>query len=407
MTARGAGITAVTVPGRSIEHYWSQNTARWDGGYILTNTYNTQGRPIQIVGTDSATNAPRRKTLLVYNAQALVTEELEQNWNGSAYMNSYRTQYAYDANGRGTLYLYQEWQNNAWQTRGGYRSTNTYNPAGVLLTEVAENLNTATGIWQPDYRTTYTVNANNQWTGLTGEEWDNGAYVNDYRIRSINWYNWAKLLPAYYEQQEWNKATSTWADDYRTTFTYQANGSYVSIGQKLVAPDVWLNEERYTQTYDAFGNETLYQGERWANNAWFIDYAYRTLLSYAATSQIRRRVGQEYDVPTSRYVNDYLATYSNFITLATRRATELEAAAALYPNPTLSAATLSVAGLREQGAVRTEVLNTLGQVVQTLDLQPRRGTIRHELNLSTLPAGFYTVRLHAAEGTIAKRVLKH
>ncbi|SHJ08204.1 Por secretion system C-terminal sorting domain-containing protein [Hymenobacter daecheongensis DSM 21074] len=405
--ARAAGIASVTVPGRSIEYYWDLASARWGGATTLTNTYNVQGRVTQIISTDSATNTPYGKTLLTYNTQGLVTEELEQNWNGSAYVNSYRIQQAYDANGRETLYLDQEWRNNAWLTRYGYRSTRTYNPAGAILTEVSETLNTTTSIWEPDYRTTYTVNASNQWTEFTGQEWDNGVYVNDYRVRNVVWYNWAKLLPAYYEQQQWDPATSTWGEDYRTTFTYQPNGSYVSIGQELVAPNVWLNDDRHTYTYDNLGNEILHQGEIWTNNAWVIDHASRALLSYTAGNQVRRRVEQEYDTQRNAYVNDRLTTYSNFITLATRRATELEAAAALYPNPTLSAATLSIAGLREQGTVRTEVLNTLGQVVQTLTLQPRQGTIRHELNLSALPAGLYTVRLHAAEGTIAKRVVKN
>ncbi|GAA4018381.1 hypothetical protein GCM10022408_35190 [Hymenobacter fastidiosus] len=405
MAARGAS-TLVTLPGRGVTHFWDQQTNRWGYASIFTYTYDAKGKPTQVILADSATNAPQRKQILAYNAQGLLTEELFQNWNGSAYVNFGRDQYSYDVRNREILFLHQDWQNNAWVMRYGNRSTNTYNPAGVLTSEVYESWDSATSSWKPDGRTTYTVNAGNQWSAVLEQDWENGAYVNEYRAYNIIWYNWTKLLPSSFEEQAWDGSTNTWTDDHRSTLTYQPNGSYVMVSQLLTAPATWVNEYRSTYTLDNFGNLLLSQGEEWLSNSWVIEYAYRQLLSYTAANVVRRAVGQSYDNSLSSYVNLTVSTYGNFITLGTRRARELEAATALYPNPARQSAMLRVAGLREQEAVRTEILNPLGQVVKVLSLRPQQGVIEQELDLAALPAGLYTIRLYTAEGTVAKRVMK-
>ncbi|WP_400190531.1 T9SS type A sorting domain-containing protein [Hymenobacter sp. B81] len=85
---------------------------------------------------------------------------------------------------------------------------------------------------------------------------------------------------------------------------------------------------------------------------------------------------------------------------------QLQASVSLYPNPTAGAVTLTVAGLRAPGAVPAEVLNFIGQQVRTLSLPVRQGLISQELNLRELPAGVYTLRLHTAEGTLVRRLVK-
>ncbi|GAB3840534.1 T9SS type A sorting domain-containing protein [Hymenobacter jeollabukensis] len=86
---------------------------------------------------------------------------------------------------------------------------------------------------------------------------------------------------------------------------------------------------------------------------------------------------------------------------------QLQASLSLYPIPTHGLVTLTVAGLKEQqGLVKTEVLNTVGQVVRTLQLPVRQGVITQELNLKELPTGVYSVRLHTTGGTVVRRLVK-
>lgn len=404
-TGHRSTTTTVTVPGRSVGHSWSRTTNQWVEGTVGVHSYDARGNTTQIIYTDSVTTQPRRKELYTYNLRNQMTEATYQDWLTSAYVNNQREQYSYDAQGNVALQTYQTWNGTAWVTQSSYRITSTYNAANVVTGRVYEDLNTITNLWQPDGRITFTLNASNQWTEAIYQEWSNGAYVNDERTHNITWYDWSKMLPSYLEEQEW--VNGAWVNNQRSTITYQPNGSNVEVQQQFTAPNTWVNDDRITITYDNFGNLILDQVESWnSSSVWVINGADRTLLSYTAGNQVRRAVEQGYDTSLNRYVNSTVTTYASFITLGTRRASGLEAAATLHPNPTASSTTISLRGVREQGLVQAEVLNTLGQVVQTLSVRSQQGAISQEINLAALPAGVYSVRLHTSEGTVAKRVVK-
>ena len=114
------------------------------------------------------------------------------------------------------------------------------------------------------------------------------------------------------------------------------------------------------------------------------------------------------------YAFTMLASYSgsrfylNFVAGSPLAVTtgQLAARTALYPNPTTGTATLELAGLREQGAITVEVLNVLGQPVQQHSVRAKQGQLTDQLNLRDLPTGVYTVRIHAQEGTVVKRLVK-
>ncbi|WP_400192145.1 T9SS type A sorting domain-containing protein [Hymenobacter sp. B81] len=398
--------TTVTLPGRSVGHYWEDNISRWTSGIIKTYTYNNQGKPTQITELDSATNRPSYRTNMTYNGQGMVTSELYQHWDGTAYINTGRTQYTYDAQGNETLYRSESWQGGTWQLESAYRTTYTYNPAGAMTQAVYEDWDN--GAYVLDGRTLFTLNAANQWTEVLEQSWNGAAYVNDDQIRNIVWHNWNNKQVAYYEAREWDEVTSTWTGEYRTTTTYQPNGSYVEIQQTLTAPGVWTNEDRHTYTFDNFGNETLHQGDTWSGSAWVIDHAYRYLLAYTPTNEVRRAVEQDFNTTTGRYENNYVQTFSNFqtITLANRSGLAAGVAAQVFPNPTVGAAQVELSGLPPQAPLQAELLNALGQVLRTYTLPVQQGRASQQVDLSAQPAGSYLLRVRTADGHAAYRLVK-
>ncbi|MBD2721612.1 T9SS type A sorting domain-containing protein [Hymenobacter armeniacus] len=114
------------------------------------------------------------------------------------------------------------------------------------------------------------------------------------------------------------------------------------------------------------------------------------------------------------YAFTMLATYTgqrfylNFVAASPLAVTtgKLEARTALYPNPTTGRTTLELAGLREQGPVQVEVVNVLGQTVRQLSTRPKQGFLSETIDLNGLATGVYTVRIHAQEGTVVKRLVK-
>ncbi|GAA4347505.1 hypothetical protein GCM10023185_02630 [Hymenobacter saemangeumensis] len=67
---------------------------------------------------------------------------------------------------------------------------------------------------------------------------------------------------------------------------------------------------------------------------------------------------------------------------------------------------LELTGLKAQGPVKVDVVNTLGQVVLQAKAPVRQGAVAETLDLSSLPTGIYSVRVHAQEGTVVKRLVK-
>lgn len=78
------------------------------------------------------------------------------------------------------------------------------------------------------------------------------------------------------------------------------------------------------------------------------------------------------------------------------------AAIDLFPNPTSDKATLSIGGLN--GAAKVRVLNVLGSVVGTSDMQLNGDVTTHELDLSAQAPGVYFVEVSHAGQRIVKRI---
>ncbi|GAB2957528.1 hypothetical protein GCM10027048_25130 [Hymenobacter coalescens] len=406
LAARGT-LGTVTRPGRAVSYRWDDQLNAWEAAPKRTAyTYDAQGRLSTATETDSLTGANQLRELHAYTGQGQPQEIIYQQWNGGAWENAEREVLLYDARGRDQGFEQYSWQNNAWVLRGGSRAIHTYNAAGGLTQTVYEKYSAGLGAYEPESREIYTLDAAGQWTSLLSQDWDNGAYADSYRLQNLTWHNFAQLQPAGYEYQAWNAASGIWDEDARQTFAYQTNGSLVALGEILVGPNTWVNAERYSETYDNYGNYLGSSLELWAGAQWITALADRHLLTYDASHNVLRDVAQDYDDTSGTYYNSKRVNYGSFVTLAARRSAGLAAAAALYPNPTLGAATFTLTGLREQPAVKAELVNALGQVVHTLTLRPRQGAIRQPLDLGALPAGLYRLRLHAAEGLVVTPIVK-
>ena len=110
----------------------------------------------------------------------------------------------------------------------------------------------------------------------------------------------------------------------------------------------------------------------------------------------------------SRGGHDIWVVKLGSIVLAAKESTNLGASTSLFPNPAdQGVVTLEVKGLRDQLPVRTEILNSMGQRVQLLQIPVRQSTISHQLNLSQLALGVYTVRIFTSSGTITKQLVKN
>ncbi|WP_081867679.1 T9SS type A sorting domain-containing protein [Hymenobacter sp. IS2118] len=428
-------ITAsVERPRQAVTYSWNTTTNRWDSAIKMETVYDANGRPAQETSSDSVTAVPVIRSLYTYTAQgqpASITQQVwgiianntwgnagrqlyaydaqgretqstQQTWTNNAWANTDRYLTTYDARGNETEFLQQTWNGSAWRTEYGSQTDYTYNAAGVLLEEIDKEWDN--GVFRLEDRTVYTL-VNGQWRTVLYQERDNNAWVNDEQIVDIVWHDWARLLPASYRQQEFNG--TAFVDTERNTITYSSNGGTVETRQDYVV-NAWVNAERYTDFVDVRGNSVGYDYEVWTKNAWVIEEGSRLLLTFNANNTLVRLVGQFFDDTQGRLVNSFRVNYSNFqsFVLATARNAALESRATLSPNPATSWVTLEVANVRGTAAATGEVRNALGQLVQRFTAQPQQGTITTKLDLSSLRAGVYTVRLQTGDGALVKRVVR-
>ncbi|WP_188562459.1 T9SS type A sorting domain-containing protein [Hymenobacter frigidus] len=402
--AAGRGTQqTVSRPGRAVQANWDTNTQAWSTAAVVeTYVYDSRANLVQEVFADSATTRLTSRSLYTYNAQNRNTEELYQQWQNGAWVNTGRFVTTYDAQDNPTQELDQEWQNGAWVTAHGYQYLNTY--SNNVLTEQIE-LRWNNGVFGNSQRLLFTV-ASGQWTDVVQQLWKLGAWENEARFVGIVWHNWPAQQPASLREQEWQ---GVWEDVLRYTFTYAPNGTVVELEEEAVGPGTWALSARSTDTFDSFGNELGFRSESRQGTAWVLEFEDRNLLTYTAANDVRRRVSQRFgsNGGSTGFENQERVHYSNFlsITLGTAPAA-LAAQTQLYPNPTTGTATLVLAGLKQPGGVRVDVFNTLGQLLLQRTARPGAGLVSETLDLHGLPAGVYSVRLHTPEGTIVKRLVK-
>jgi len=346
----------------------------------------------------------KNKARLVYsfNGQGQYTGDVYQVWDGNTITGGSRVSFTYNTNGAITQQVSEEWDTSRNDFVLTYRYSYVYNAAGGVTENIYEAWNGATSSFVPTMRHVYTVVAAQPWSEYVTQIWQNGAYLN--AIRVVNPTRDTEGRLTYYESQRWYN--NYWQIEERTTSAYQSDGSYKQLVEKYVNSK-WVNSLRYTDIVEE--ESVVRESESWDGSNWKIIYGWRVLMSRDLAGNLKRRVDQNYNVTDEKYVNVKLYTYGNYqtITLANKQAVALTAATQIYPNPATDKATLQLASLPQgQGALQAQLLNTLGQVVKQFTLKPQQGSINQELDLSTLKAGVYTLRIQTSEGIVVKQIVR-
>ncbi|WP_167852049.1 T9SS type A sorting domain-containing protein [Hymenobacter elongatus] len=439
-----SGLTAATAqrnsnstgrkPGKATTYGWNFAANQWQTtASVEAYTYDSQGRLAQIVERDSATQRLTERISWTYNAAGLQTSDLQEKWDGTVWQNQSRSQDTYNSFGSLTEHLEQSWvngawqnlfrftldydarhhivastnaawRNNAWVITYGTRATVTYNAAGAVLEETQDYLDPTSGLYSPGPRRRYAYPSPTalEYSERIDQQWRpaSNTYENQQRIANIG--RDAQGRETSSESEYW--INGAWVLSSRFTTAYQANGSTQGLYEQR-QNNAWVGLGRYTHSFDEHGNELGNVSEIFANNAWSVQEAYRYILRYNAAQDLVARIRQNYDTTAKSYYSSLKHIYSGFqsITLGVNPAAALAAQTQLYPNPTEGAATLVLSGLSNQ-AIPAEIVNSLGQVVQRLTLQPHQGHM--ELDLSSQPAGMYIVHLQTAAGLVVKKVVR-
>jgi hypothetical protein len=427
----GPNRTLVSKPLKAANYDWNATASNWD---FLDSTffqYNSQGMiTLKTVGAD-ATNLTNRETS-TYDANYRITESLSEYFDTglNQWVFLQKNTFSYDAQGN-TLSDENANYNastSQWELFSGGLNTYSYNAQNQISEQISQVYDYDAGSygydsrefnftynafgnplsweeqlwdgaqWQNASRYTYSYDVNGFPIEAQVFEWDADAqeYVSWQLFSDLEWYNWNgdfdNSLPAYILTSYYNDVTSSWEIDSRINYTYGVNNSVEEIDQKYVG-NVFINDFRGTQNFDAQGRLTLDKGEDWyvAASAWEISYEEANTYTYDGNDNLIQEINQQYDLNEALLINtkrhDY-ASYQDFDNTTSISEQNVESLQ-LYPNPMNESTTVLLNNLNETPE-RIQLTDLSGKDVKTIVVTNETSVV---INRDELKAGMYLVQV--------------
>lgn len=299
------------------EGSWQFNlssTLEYDNhGNVLTMT-NAQGK---IINSYDANNNLTQNTMQVYDD------------GEGTYINSFKTEYSYDAQNYqfetiGYMWISGEWQISSgnkmvreydtnggviseissfyqmgmgWSESYGYKRENTY--TGALLTEEIW-YNRDNGVWVPEDKTEWFYDSNNKPNLAREYEHDGNDFVLMGRYIDVSWFIWngnmeEESYPNSYTNQTYNGTgdindAANYTNNEKMMASYpEGNGNgippvIIEVSQDWIGGE-WVNSER--GTYEQKDNYVSDKEEEWQNGEWLTTYYDKTYTTPAMAYHIQ------------------------------------------------------------------------------------------------------------------------
>ena len=403
----------------------------------LTRTYNSNGYANigikQLAQGTAWVNSQR--ILYLYDANWNLDTLLTQTWisSTSTWYNSEEHTYTFDGNGRILTDIWAIYASGTWSMHT--KNTYTYNSSGKVLTNTHENYTGTT--WLPGSRDTYTYDVNGNVLTNVHENGSTGSYVNQTQnTYTYNGNQMATEILANWTSGAWvpqfkNTYTYTggnltnelwqtysnpnWANDYNIDRTYDANGNLLSQTEQIWQGS-WTNSAKYTRTLDVSGNLLNVIMQNWQVSAWVNTNKY----SYTYDVSGNSVTGKYETWPISSWVltlNSSLDLYASKKIIYTVSITNIARYTAHYvsfstgimENSEKVQFTLfpnpanNYITIKSNGSIMNslKIFNINGQEVKNQLLNKTSNNVN--VNLDNFANGMYFMQLQTEKGTITKK----
>jgi len=390
-----------------------------------------------IITTDN--QGIKNKFIYNFDENKKTTLVLQQQWNGSKWIDSYKHEYSYDSLMNLTGIFTMGWDMFGGQWVDLSRYTYTYDANGNQLTDIGENW---TGSYWSIYRNrTFTYDSSNNLSTFTLLEGGAGSYY-EYSydtnnnllitVEFVGQYDWQKHYRYSYSYGATNKPISLlkeeWADNQwdnyqNTIYEYNAFGNV--IFETLKNWDsfnlLWLNGNQITYTYDANNNLIEKLNETWYNSAWVNSLS--DTYAYNSDSNIKMFLhkywyNNNWEVGLNEF--DFTDYYGNFYSFFTGKVdvyygtlvdveehltTPAEFSLSQnFPNP-FNPSTKITYSIPKSSYVTLKVYNILGdEVADLVDEYESSGKYSITFNASDLSSGIYFYRLQTRNISKVKKL---
>ncbi|MBS1913866.1 MAG: hypothetical protein JST22_17895, partial [Bacteroidetes bacterium] len=266
---------------QTLDEVWVNGA--WQNSNRTTSTYDGSGYESSSLAEtwDTVANVwqPATKDTYTNNSKGMPTQILEEDWNDTshAWVNASRLTYTYNASDKVSQMLAEMWTGDAWLNN--FRTTQTFDGSGYTTKALSEEWDAASSSWKPFQQLVYTNNTDGTVQQSVFQLWDTtgSTWTNYYRVSYT--YNSAGKVT---QEQTDFYLNSIWFPIRRTTNTYDANNNLVhSLDEtSSFGTGTWTNSQQADYTNNAEGRPTLILGQNWdgASSSWV--NGYRTTNTY-------------------------------------------------------------------------------------------------------------------------------
>ena len=254
----------------------------WAGsGWLLFSkelyTYNANGDIATAIYYDTEYNS-KMKTEFLYDAGDYLMSETDFVWdeNSSQWIEDYKVEYTYDANGNQISETYSYWMESQWIYEDKYEAT--YDANGKLILEIEYFW--VSGQWTNSLKLEHTYDADGNRTS---------------RIIFM-----------------WNESANQWVEYYKTDYTYDTN-NYLTLSETFLwttSSNQWLYYLKNEYTYDANGNQMTDIYSTWDQNTVQWEYSYKKEYSYDANGNRTSKIKYNWSDNASEWKNDEKTDFS-------------------------------------------------------------------------------------------------
>lgn len=309
-----------------------------------------------------------------------VTEELER--------------VTYTSAGLVDVYVYASFDGTDWDSS---KTTNIYDGSGRSLGDVSQDWDLNTSSWVNSYRNR-TVYSGSLVDSSIFESWDDANNVWMGQIITKNVYISGKLAAdtTYLNQTgnvvksnlgiytydangnvsvelflNWNPMTSTWRNQNRTTYTYNSSNDVTTSITESYNNSAWVNSSKSEFTYNSFRQPLVQTEYSWNTGQW------------QARSQNRN------------YYETYYPT-------SVRNSASSGNSLAVYPIPAKDKLNIQLT-LNDAANASISIYDMSGKVVKYVNL-PVAKQINTSIDIATLPAGSYTIKMTGAGEPVMQKL---
>jgi len=236
----------------------------------------------------------------IYDGNNNKIESIYQNWSNSAWVNEFKRSYTYNENNNPTGGLFQVWDGSVWVNSG--KISYTYD--GVNKTEELR-LRWYNYVWENSEIFSYIYDSKNNNTEEIRQEWDGSVWVNYWK--DLYTYNESNNKTEYVNQF-WDDFDTIWVNNWKDSYTYDGNNNLAQkVAQDWYLNDsVWVNTYKESYTYDGNNNLIEYLVQVWDSQVWVNNFI--ELSTYDGNTNLTQKISQNWD--DSVWVNYFRYSYT-------------------------------------------------------------------------------------------------